>query len=64
MSWTDITRTEHNRNSERHPTDLTNAEWAVALPLVPPSRPGGRPRTSDMREVMNAILYIAGSGID
>jgi len=63
MSWTDITRAEHNRNSGRYPTDLTDAEWAVASPLVPSSRPGGRPRTSDMREVMNAILYIAGGGI-
>lgn len=63
MSWTDITRAEHSRNFGRYPTDLTDAEWAVALPLVPGSRPGGRPRTSDMREVMNAILYIAGGGI-
>ncbi|WP_417426891.1 IS5 family transposase [Hoeflea sp.] len=63
VSWTDITRAEHSRQSDRYPTDLTDAEWAMALPLVPPSRAGGRPRTSDMREVMNAILYIAGGGI-
>lgn len=63
VSWTDITRAEHNRNSDRYPTDLTDGEWAVVSPLVPRSRPGGRPRTSDMREVMNAILYIAGGGI-
>ena len=63
MSWTDITRAEHNRKSDRYPTDLTDAEWAVVSSLVPPSRAGGRPRTSDMREVMNAILYIAGGGI-
>ena len=63
MSWTDITRAEHNRKSDRYPTDLTDAEWAVVSPLVPRSRPGGRPRRSNMREVMNAILYIAGGGI-
>jgi transposase len=63
MPWTDITRAEHSRKSDRYPTDLTDAEWAVVSPLVPPSRVGGRPRTSDMREVMNAILYIAGGGI-
>ena len=63
MFWTDITRAEHNRNSARYPTDLTDAEWAMVSPLVPRSRPSGRPRTSDMREVMNAILYIAGGGI-
>lgn len=63
MSWTDITGAEHNRKFDRYPTDLTEAEWAVVLPLVPPARTGGRPRTSDMREVMNVILYIAGGGI-
>jgi len=63
MSWTDITRAEHSRKSDRYPTDLTDAEWVVVSSLVPPLRAGGRPRTSDMREVMNAILYIAGGGI-
>lgn len=63
MSWNDITRAEHNRNSDRHPTDLTDTEWAMVSPLVPRSRPGGRHRTSDMREVLNPILYIAGGGI-
>ncbi len=63
MSWTDITSAEYSRKSDRYPTDLTDAEWAVVSPLVPPSRAGGRPRTSDMREVMNTILYIAGGGI-
>lgn len=63
MPWTDITRAEHSRRFDRYPSDLTDAEWAVISPLVPPARPVGRPRTSDMREVMNAILYISGGGI-
>lgn len=63
MSWTVVTRTEYSRQSDRYPTDLTDAEWAVALPLVPPSRAGGRPHTSDMCEVMNAILYNSGGDI-
>lgn len=37
--------------------DLTDAEWAVLAPLIPPARPGGRPRSVCVREVMNAILY-------
>jgi putative transposase len=63
MPWTDITRREHNRSLARYPSDLTDEEWAICLPFVPSSRAGGRPRTTDMREIFNAILYIAGGGI-
>lgn len=62
MPWDDITRKQHNRDRLRYPTDLTDEEWAVIAPLIPPAKLGGRPRTTDMREVMNGILYIAGSG--
>ena len=42
LTWeTDITRNEHNRRFGRYPSDLTDEEWAVAGPLVPPPRPGG-----------------------
>ncbi len=63
MAWTDITRCEHSRNCSRYPSDLTDREWGIVAPLVPAARPGGRPRTTDMREVMNAILYYAEGGI-
>lgn len=62
MAWTDITREQHRRAGLRYPSDLTDAEWAVIAPLLPPARPGGRPRTTDLREVVNAILYLASSG--
>ena len=62
MAWTDITREQHKRAGLRYPSDLTDAEWAVVAPLLPPARPGGRPRTTDLREVVNAILYLASSG--
>jgi len=62
MPWDDITREQHNRDHLRYPSDLTDVEWAVVAPLIPPAKAGGRPRTTDMREVMNGILYIAGSG--
>ena len=42
---------------QRYPTDLTGAAWTLLAPLIPAAKPGGRPRTTDMREVVNAILY-------
>ncbi len=42
--------------SQRYPTDLTDTEWTILLPLIPAVKPGGRPRTTDMREVVNAIF--------
>ena len=62
MAWTDITRQQHKREGLRYPSDLTDAEWALIAPLLPPAQPGGRPRTTDLREVVNAILYLASSG--
>ncbi|MEH1965394.1 MAG: IS5 family transposase [Nostoc sp.] len=38
-------------------TDLSDSEWAILAPLIPPAKHGGHPRTTDMREVCNAIYY-------
>jgi putative transposase len=62
MAWDDIARVEHRRKSPRYPSDMTDEEWALLAPLLPPSKRGGRPRTTDLREVLNAILYLASSG--
>ena len=62
MTWTDITRQEHNRKSDRYPSDLTDAEWAYLEPLLPPARSGGRPRTTNLHAIANAIWYMASSG--
>ena len=62
MTWTATARREHNRDALRFPSDLTDREWALIDPLIPPSRRGGRPRTTNMRSVVEAILYIASSG--
>ena len=43
-------------------TDLTDAQWTLVKPLIPPARPGGRPRETDMREVLNTLLYQARTG--
>jgi putative transposase len=47
---------------QRYPTDLTDAEWTIWMPLIPAAKAGGRPRTTDMREVVNAIVYSLRSG--
>jgi len=46
----------------RYPSDLNDRQWQLIEPLIPPAKPGGRPRTADMREVINAILYLMRSG--
>ena len=60
--WTDAHRARYRRDSERFPSDLTDAEWVRLEPLIPDARPGGRPRKTDMREAMNAILYLLRTG--
>lgn len=45
-----------------YPSDLTNAQWKLVAPLIPPVKPGGRPRKYDMREVVNGILYVNSEG--
>jgi transposase len=60
--WTEITREQYRRNGLRYSSDMTDAEWAVIAPLLPPASRLGRPRTVEMREVVNGILYLATSG--
>ena len=50
-------------NSQLYPTDLTDSQWDIIKELIPPPKPGGRPRTLDMRMVLNAILYVVVGGI-
>jgi putative transposase len=45
-----------------YPSDLTAAQWALLQPLLPPPPGGGRPATTDVREVVNAILYVDKNG--
>jgi len=62
MTWTGIARREHSRKGLRYPSDMTDREWLLTSPFIPPAKSGGRKRTTDMREVLNAMLYIASSG--
>jgi putative transposase len=45
-----------------YPSDLSDEEWAILEPLIPKALPGGRPRTTNMREVMNALFYLDRTG--
>jgi len=45
-----------------YPSDLTDEQWARIAPLIPPAKPGGRPRSVNMREILNAIWYVVRSG--
>lgn len=44
-------------NRKPYPTDLKDAEWALLEPLLPKGKPGGRPRSVDLRDILNAIFY-------
>ena len=46
----------------RYPSDLTEEEWALVEPVLPPPKPGGRPRTTDLREVINGLFYLLRTG--
>lgn len=41
---------------KRYPSDLTDEQWQVIQPLLPPAKPGGRPRSIDLREVVNTLF--------
>ena len=45
-----------------YPSDLSDGQWAIIDPLIPQAKHGGRPREVDMREVINAILFLNRSG--
>lgn len=60
--WTDAHRATHEQTGPGFPSDLTDAEWERLEPLIPPAKPGGRPRGTDMRQAMNAILYLLRTG--
>jgi len=50
-------------NRPSYPTDLTDAQWKILAPQIPPAKPSGRPRGTDMREVINAIFLPAAVGL-
>jgi transposase len=60
--WTAKNRARYNRDTLRYPSDVTEEEWAVIAPLIPPARRGGRKRSVNIREVFNGVLYLLSTG--
>jgi transposase len=60
--WTPATRRQHSRDRLRYGSDLTDAEWAIIAPCMPPPAKTGRPRHWTMREIINAIFYVPRAG--
>lgn len=60
--WTDEQRAVHGQYGAGFPSDLSDGEWGRLAPLIPAASPGGRPRKTDMRAAMNAILYLLRTG--
>jgi putative transposase len=46
-----------------YPTDLTDEQWALVRPLLPEAKPGGRPRSVDLRAVLDGVLYVVRGGV-
>lgn len=61
VAWTEITRRKYRRDGLRYASDMTDEEWAVIAPRLPLPAQRGRPRETNLREVVNAIFYIAQS---
>ncbi len=62
MPWTEITRKHYERGTGRYSSDTTDEEWAIISPLLPGRNRFGRPREVDLRDIWDAIGYIAAAG--
>jgi transposase len=60
--WTERNRARYDRSKLRYPSDLTDEEWQLVEPLIPPGKPGGGKRTVNMREVVDGLMYVLSTG--
>jgi putative transposase len=60
--WTVENRARYDRTRLRYPSDVTDEEWALLAPLIPPAKRGGRKRSVDLRQVTNGIMYVLSTG--
>ena len=60
--WTDKNRAKYNRDHLKYTSDLTDEEWAHIEPLIPPAKSGGGKRRTNMRAVMDGVMYILSTG--
>ena len=62
MAWDEATHEQYSRSRKRYESDVTDEEWEVIIPLLPKPSRKGRLRTTDLREVFDAIHYMLASG--
>lgn len=62
MAWTAATRRDYVRETGAYASDVTDGEWGLIASHLPAARPGGRPRSTCLRRVVNAIFYLLQSG--
>src|SRR6185437_10551895 len=60
--WTKENRARYDRSRLRYPSDLTDEEWALIEPHIPPAKRGGAKRTVKLREIVNGLMYILSAG--
>src|SRR5919107_1791404 len=62
MTVSPASRYTWGMKNQIYPTDLTDRQWNCIKDLIPSAKPGGRPRSLEMRQVINAILFIVVTG--
>jgi transposase len=60
--WTTENRGRYDRSRLRYPSDLTDPEWALVAPLIPPAKRGGNKRSVNLREIINGLMYVLSAG--
>ena len=60
--WTAENRARYDRSRLRYPSDVTDEEWLLIAPVIPPAKHGGNKRTVNLREVINGLMYILSTG--
>ena len=60
--WKPEHRRAADRTDLRYPSDLSDGEWLIVEPMIPPAKRGGRRRSVNVREVLNGIFYILWTG--
>ena len=60
--WKPEHRRAADRSGLRYPSDLSDAEWLMIEPMIPPAKRGGRRRSVNVREVLNGIFYVLWTG--
>jgi transposase len=60
--WTNENRARYDRSGLRYPSDMTDPEWGLVAPLIPPAKRGGNRRRVNLREIVNGLLYVLSAG--